>query len=110
MRYFVDKPAVKRINGGGRYEEEWFDVKLEVNYESVMELADSTSDSKNKATDFAFKQLVAWSLADSSGTPLTITKEAFTHLPFELVQPLFVFLNDPDFLAQALPAQKAEKS
>lgn len=109
MKYYIDKPAIERVIGGGRFNEEWFDVKLSVNYESVMDMADTVIDTKTKTAKFVFGQLADWSLTDSFGNKIAVTLDTFNALPFELLQPLFVFINSPDFLAQALAQAKVEK-
>lgn len=104
-KYYLDKPETVRVNGGGQYSEEWFDLKTQIAYDVVMEMGTTDSSAGEKAKLLAYSLIVAHSLTKSDGEPLDLTKEAFGALPFALIQPVIAYVNNEDFLAQ-LSAQK----
>lgn len=108
-KFYFSAPETVRVNAGGRYADEWFDLSTSISYDAVMAMGMGDVTPAERVKTLAYGQIVAHSLLNTDSTPLVLTREMFGQLPFELIQPLVTFVNGVDFLAQLSAPQSLAK-
>lgn len=106
MAYDIDKPPTRRVQVGGSFPDEWFEVLLYPSMTALVPLmslrgASSEGEALSGSLPGLTEMLVDWSIV-SAGQKAPITVENMKRLPAEMQIALILAIKDlnVDFLAR----------